>query len=198
MLGVALASFATRPQRGYTNPQTAFRPTPAGPITTRSEVTALSRIITAFRAFWATLTRPDFASRVELLLLPTKEQADLRVLGLLQRDGRLVDFLKEPIEGYADAQIGASVREIHRASSKALGEYLAIEPVIDSEEGHAVTVPADFDPAAIRLTGRVPDAPPFQGVLKHHGWWVRSVKLPAMPVSRDGVPILEPAEVKIE
>ena len=32
---------------------------------------------------------------------------DLRVLAILQRDGRLVDFLRENLDGYSDAQIDA-------------------------------------------------------------------------------------------
>jgi hypothetical protein len=151
----------------------------------------------AFRAFWSILTRPEFASRVEALIYQPRAEADLRVLALLQRDGRLVDFLKEPIDDYSDAQIGASVREIHRGCRKALEEYLAIERVVDSEEGSEITLPPDFDPAGIRLTGHVPDAPPFHGVLKHHGWCVKSVQLPPMLIGRDGTPILAAAEVKI-
>jgi hypothetical protein len=151
----------------------------------------------AVRAFWSILTRPEFASRVEALISQPRADADLRVLALLQRDGRLVDFLKEPIDDYNDAQIGASVREIHRACGKALTEYLAIERVVDSEEGSEVTLAPDYDPAGIRLTGRVPDSPPFKGTLKHHGWCVKSVQLPPMTIGRDGTPILAPAEVKI-
>ena len=131
-------------------------------------------------AFWLTLTDPDFAARVEPLFSRAPTGPDLRVLAVLQRDGRLVDFLEEEIDGYSDAQIGAAVRDIHRGCRKSLHDYLTIEPVIDAAEEERVTIPTDFDPAAIRLVGNVNGSPPFQGVLKHHGWRVRAVHLPAL------------------
>jgi hypothetical protein len=155
------------------------------------------RIKLAFRAFWRVLTHPDFAVRVEPLFSRSPTGPDLRVLAVLQRDGRLVDFLEEDIDPYSDAQIGAAVRDIHRGCRKSLHDYLTIEPIIDATEEQRVTVPRDFDPAAIRLVGNVDGSPPFQGVLKHHGWRVRSVHLPVLPVARDDSSVLSPAEVEI-
>ena len=37
----------------------------------------------------------------------------LSLLAVLQREARLLDFLKEPVEGYSDAQVGAG--GAHRA-----------------------------------------------------------------------------------
>jgi hypothetical protein len=116
---------------------------------------------------------------------------------VLQRDGRLVDFLEEEIDGYSDAQVGAAVRDIHRGCRKSLHDYLTITPIIDAAEEHHVTIPTDFDPAAIRLVGNVNGSPPFQGILKHHGWRVRSVHLPLLPVARDDSSVLSPAEVEL-
>ncbi len=157
----------------------------------------MNRIWLAFRAFWRTLTDADFAARVEPLFSRAPTGPDLRVLAVLQRDGRLVDFLEEDIDAYTDAQIGAAVRDIHRGCRKSLRDYLSIEPVISGAEEEQVSVPADFDPAAIRLVGNVNGAPPFQGILKHHGWRVRSVHLPVLPVARDDSSVLSPAEVEI-
>jgi Domain of unknown function (DUF2760) len=157
----------------------------------------LNRLMLAFRAFWHTLTDPDFAARVEPLFSRVPSGPDLRVLAVLQRDGRLVDFLEEEIDGYSDAQIGAAVRDIHRGCRKSLRDYLTIEPVINAAEEERVSIPTDFDPAAIRLVGNVNGAPPFHGILKHHGWRVRSVHLPLLPVARDDTSVLSPAEVEI-
>ena len=157
----------------------------------------MNRFLLALRAFWFTLTDPDFAARVEPLFSRAPTGPDLRVLAVLQRDGRLVDFLEEEIDGYSDSQIGAAVRDIHRGCRKSLHDYLTIEPVISGAEEERVTVPADFDPAAIRLVGNVNGSPPFQGVLKHHGWRVRAVHLPLLPVARDDSSVLSPAEVEI-
>jgi len=157
----------------------------------------LNRIWLALRTFWRIITEPDFAARVEPLFSKAPTGPDLRVLAVLQRDGRLVDFLEEEIDGYTDAQIGAAVRDIHRGCRKSLRDYLTISPVIDAAEEDRVTIPANFDPAAIRLVGNVNGSPPFEGVLKHHGWRVSSVHLPLLPVARDDSSVLSPAEVEI-
>jgi hypothetical protein len=157
----------------------------------------LNRIGLALRVFWRILTQNDFAARVEPLLSKAPTGPDLRVLAVLQRDGRLVDFLEEEIDGYSDAEVGAAVRDIHRGCRKSLHDYLTISPIIDAAEEAPVTIPADFDPAAIRVVGNVNGSPPFQGVLKHHGWQVRSVHLPVLPVARDNASVLSPAEVEI-
>ena len=157
----------------------------------------MNRLMLALRAFWHTLTDPDFAARVEPLFSRVPSGPDLRVLAVLQRDGRLVDFLEEDIDAYTDSQIGAAVRDIHRGCRKSLHDYLTIEPVINAAEEERVSVPTDFDPAAIRLVGNVNGSPPFHGILKHHGWRVRSVHLPLLPVARDDSSVLSPAEVEI-
>jgi Domain of unknown function (DUF2760) len=155
------------------------------------------RMRVAFRAFWLAITEPDFAARVEPLFSRAPTGPDLRILAVLQRDGRLVDFLEEEIDAYDDEQIGAAVRDIHRGCRKSLHDYLTIEPIIDAAEDQRITVPNDFDPAAVRLVGNVNGSPPFHGVLKHHGWRVRAVHLPVLPVARDDTSILSPAEVEI-
>lgn len=157
----------------------------------------MNRFLLALRTFWRTLTDPDFAARVEPLFSRQPTGPDLRILAVLQRDGRLIDFLEEDIDGYTDAQIGAAVRDIHRGCRKTLRDYLTIEPILGGPEEGRVDVPSDFDPAAIRLIGNVDGSPPFQGVLKHHGWRVRAVHLPVLPVARDDSSVLSPAEVEI-
>ncbi len=158
----------------------------------------MNRLWLALRAFWSTLTEPEFAARVEPLFAPPVASGpDLRVLALLQRDGRLVDFLQEEIDPYTDAQIGAAVRDIHRGCRKALREYLTIEPVLTAAEDSPVAVPANFDPAEIRLTGNVRGTPPFQGVLKHHGWRVKAIQLPVLPGAQQATAVLAPAEVEL-
>ena len=148
-------------------------------------------------ALWKCWTEPDFASRVEGLLSKAPSGPDLRVLAVLQRDGRLVVFLQEDIDPYTDSQVGAAVRDIHRGCRKALRDYLTVSPILAGQEDAEVTIAPDFDPAAIRLTGNVQGSPPFRGVLKHHGWRVESVHLPALPGARDDSSVLAPAEVEI-
>jgi hypothetical protein len=157
----------------------------------------LNRLFLSIRAWWRTLTDREFAQRVDGLFSSVPSGPDLRVLAVLQRDGRLVDFLMEDIDPYTDTQIGAAVRDIHSGCRKALREYLSLEPVMPGQEESAVTVPPGFDPAAVRLTGQVTGNPPFSGRLKHHGWRVKSVQLPALPGSRGDQSIVAPAEVEI-
>ena len=162
----------------------------------REELT-LNRFVLALKAFWNSLTDADFATRVESLFSKAPSGPDLRILAVLQRDGRLVDFLMEDVDGYADAQVGAAVRDIHRGCRKALKDYLSIEPTLPGAEGSPVEVPAGFDPAQIRLSGDIKGSPPFKGVLKHHGWRVKSVHLPSLPGARADAAILAPAEVEV-
>jgi hypothetical protein len=157
----------------------------------------LNRFVIAWKAFWKSLSDTAFAARVEPLFQPASTGPDLRILAVLQRDGRLVDFLQEDIDAYNDGQIGAAVRDIHKGCRKALREYLTVEPILGGEEDSPVTVGPDFDPSEIRLTGNVQGSPPFKGVLKHHGWRVKSAQLPVLPASRSQNSVLAPAEVEI-
>jgi hypothetical protein len=123
------------------------------------------------------------------------EHTALRLLASLQEEGRLVDFLTEEITGYSDEQIGAATRGIHDACAKALRACVTLEPVLAGREDESVTVPANFDPASVRLTGNVHGNPPFTGTLRHGGWRVKSISIPA----RTGLDpkIVAPAEVEI-
>ncbi len=121
----------------------------------------------------------------------------VQVLSLLQKKGRLIDFLQEDIAGYQDSQIGAAVRNIHKGCREAVAEYVTIDPVMKETEGSDITIEEGFDPSVIRLTGNVVGAPPFKGVLRHCGWRVSKTEVPALPKNQD-LSIIEPAEVEME
>jgi hypothetical protein len=74
----------------------------------------------------------------------------LALLALLQREGRLVDFLRESLDGFSDADIGAAARDVHRGCKKVLDQHLTFEPVMPGAEEEKVSVPKGFDPAEIR------------------------------------------------
>jgi hypothetical protein len=159
----------------------------------------------AYRSFGRVLRDPEFAAKVQPLLAPPPPEpavpprpsgAPLRLLALLQREGRLLDFLLEDVRSYPDAQVGAAVRDIHRQCQAALKEHLVLEPVLAQPEGATVEVPAGFDPSAVRLTGNVTGQPPFRGTLQHHGWRVKDLKLAPPPAGQDEF-ILMPAEVEL-
>ncbi|MGE5237561.1 MAG: DUF2760 domain-containing protein [Chloroflexota bacterium] len=118
------------------------------------------------------------------------------ILTLLQKKGRLIDFLQEDLSGYDDRQVGAAVRNIHKGCGEAIAEHVRIAPVMWETEGHDVIVSEGFDPSAIRLTGNVVGSPPFKGVVRHAGWRVVSTRIPPRPLHHD-TSIIEPAEVEI-
>lgn len=145
----------------------------------------------------ALLFRRVFAGPAPVEMPPAKPSgAPLRLLALLQREGRLVDFLLEDVQSLPDDRIGAAVRDIHRKCRQALREHLVLEPVLPQAEGERVTVPAGFDPSAVRLTGNVTGQPPFAGTLQHHGWRVKEIKL-APPAAGQDEFVLTPAEVEL-
>jgi hypothetical protein len=120
----------------------------------------------------------------------------LALLALLQREGRLVDFLREPLDGFSDADIGAAARDVHRGCRKVLEQHLSLEPVMPGAEEAKVAVPKGFDPAEIRLIGEARGEPPFRGTLRHHGWRVVDAKLPALADGVDRL-VIAPAEVEL-
>ncbi len=120
----------------------------------------------------------------------------LRLLALLQAESRLLDFLLEDISNYQDAQIGQAVREIHNKAQSTLKQHLELEPIRSESEGQLVTVPAGFDPSAIRLLGNVTGQPPYNGELQHPGWRVKHLKLSPLPEGQDAF-VLQPAEVQL-
>jgi hypothetical protein len=165
----------------------------------------LDRIRLAMRCEWRALRDPTFKDKVEPLLTPAPPKpeappkpsgAPLRLLALLQREGRLLDFLLEDIQGYSDADIGAAVRNIHRQCQAALKEHLVLQPVLPQPEQSTVEIPPGFDPSAVRLLGNVTGQPPFWGTLQHPGWRVKELKLTPPPEGQDEF-ILMPAEVEL-
>ncbi len=180
-------------------------------------VTVWRRIALAFVAFFAVLFNRDFAQAVNALRAgeapalppppkgeePAAEPAEppwqrgaLHLLAILQRDGRLIDFLQEDLAAYSDADIGGAARAVHEGCRKSLGSYLSLEPVFSEPDGATIVIPSGFDAAAIRLTGNVVGEPPFKGSLKHHGWRAAQVSLPSAPDGQD-LKILAPAEVEL-
>jgi hypothetical protein len=137
-------------------------------------------------------------SRLKEVERPASEAFDraVQMLALLQRDGRLIDFLAEDISAYPDAQLGAAVRTIHETCRQVLDHYVKLEPILNSEEDQPVTVHVGFDPAAIKLIGNVAGEPPIRGVLRHKGWRVKDVNLPSLPQGA-GRMVVAPAEVEL-
>lgn len=128
---------------------------------------------------------------------PPTEASAIQILSILQRQGRLIDFLQEDLSQYEDAQIGAAVRNIHEGCKKALSEYVTLEPIVKQEEGSSITVNTGFNAREIRLTGNITGDPPFKGALRHRGWRVAKIDLPTQTPAQQKERIVAAAEVEV-
>jgi hypothetical protein len=173
-----------------------------------------SRVGLAFVAFFRVLSDGVFAHRVSIARLPapapvTPEpvkpqtkvteadtRAALQLLGLLQREGRLVDFLMDDIAAFSDAEIGAAARVVHAGCKKVVDDRLPLEPVRTEAEGARVHVAVGYDANALRVVGNVKGEPPYDGTLVHKGWRVRAVSLPALSEEHDAK-VIAPAEIEL-
>lgn len=131
------------------------------------------------------------------VMTPVQQHAaGLFILGLLQREGRLLDFLQEDVSSFSDSDVGAAARVVHDGCRKALAQYVPLAPVVTLSEGASIDVPQGFDANRFRLTGNVTGAGPWKGSLKHHGWVATKIALPDVPTTVD-VKVLAPAEVEL-
>jgi len=174
----------------------------------------LNRLLLALTTFWRILVDTRLAAKIaELRSCGTSALADaessepprlkraepnagLQLLGLLQQNGRFIDFLQENVGAYSDAEVGAAARIVHEGCSKALKQHFAIEAVRAEPEGTRVTLQEGFDSSAVRLTGNVVGHPPFTGNLAHRGWRVTEIRLPQVASGHD-LAIVAPAEVEL-
>jgi len=193
---VAVLLFAMRANPDVPLFESTYRLSPAT-ISYSIAAPLVAVLLLAFLVRNATTT-PDAQPAAQASAAPTAPSPApaLRLLSLLQQEGRLIDFLKEDIDAYNDAQIGAAVRSIHAGCRKALSERIELERIFAAEDGSQVTVESGFDPAAVRLTGNVSGTPPFRGTLQHGGWRASKVTLPQSPGETDPT-IVAPAEVEI-
>lgn len=173
----------------------------------------IQRLSIALASLWRALVDPRFAAAVAKLrerepaaLAPVRPEpphlqaaepnAALQLLGLLQQEGRFIDFLQEDVAAYSDAEVGAAARVVHEGCKKTIAQHFTIAAVRGEPEGTRVTLAEGFDPAAVRLTGNVVGQPPFSGSLRHKGWRVAEVRLPQVASGHD-LAILAPAEVEL-
>jgi len=136
------------------------------------------------------------ATEQALQLKDTSPDAALQLLTLLQQDARFIDFVKEDLSAYSDADIGAAARVVHEGSKKTLDTYFTLESVRSEEEETRISLPEGFNASEVRLTGNVVGEAPFNGTLVHKGWKVSETKLPKIAEGHDTT-IVAPAEVEL-
>ena len=181
----------------------------------------MSRIGLAFRAFFGVLGNAESATAVETALTgggpkpaaitekpkapepppkPKPEQnSAITLLSALQREARFIDFLKESLDSFSDAQVGAVCRDVHRDAGSVIQRFFDVQP-LDSQhgEGENVDLGTDYDPALYRLSGAVADGEQVQGTLQHHGWKATQCELPKWTGTDTALMVVSPAELEIQ
>ncbi|HEY7116760.1 MAG TPA: DUF2760 domain-containing protein [Tepidisphaeraceae bacterium] len=178
----------------------------------------MGRLMLAIKVFFRILRDGAFAEQAERLLAgtaaavapttsvarptvaaaaPAARNDAVTLLAVLQREARLIDFLKEDIAPYADAQVGAAVRDVHRDAAAALERMFALRPVMDQAEDSEVTIPPAPDAARMRLVGNLGAQAPSRGRLRHGGWQATRAELPQFTGSVEAARIVAPAEVEV-
>src|SRR4051812_2727040 len=95
---------------------------------------------------WSILINSELAANVDTALnernvaasKPAKTEppperihaSGLVLLGALQREGRLIDFLGQDVAGFSDEEVGAAARVVHVGCSKVLTQFFEFEPAV--------------------------------------------------------------------
>ena len=175
-------------------------------------------ISTAFRAFFVALGSGEKSRRIADILdgktpetpviaeekpapapavkKDSRRHEALTLLAAFQREARFLDFLQEDLTSYADAQIGAAARDIHRQCGEVVARMFAPAPLVAAEENAAIPLPEKIDPAVYNLTG-TSASPPTRGTLIHHGWRATKCDIPQWSGTSENAEILAPAEVEV-
>ncbi|MBV9772278.1 MAG: DUF2760 domain-containing protein [Bryobacterales bacterium] len=175
----------------------------------------MSRIVLAFRSFFAILFSGKLPADIaqefgfsQKKAAPAAKPAPpppaakpsdgaLQMLGILQRDARLIDFMMEDISAYSDDQVGAAVRNLHEQCRESLNRYLRFTPVIDGVEGSFTKLDSN-DPSSVKLLGNVPaNGKAAGGLLRHKGWKAEKIDLPPL-APNSNTSVVAPAEIEIE
>ena len=131
-----------------------------------------------------------------IVLKEATPDAALQLLGLLQKEARFIDFIKEDVTAYSDADIGVAARVVHEGCNKTINEYFTLKAVRSDQEGSKVTLQKGFDAAKVRLTGNIVGEAPFTGTLIHKGWQVSDIRLPKLTEGHNAS-IVAAAEVEL-
>ncbi len=139
----------------------------------KPEIQVVEKIVVVERIVQAPAPEP-------VVLKQATPDAALQLLGLLQKEARFIDFIKENVSAFTDAEIGAAARVVHQGCNKALNEHFTLAPVSQDSEGSRITLNKGFDAVSFRLTGNIIGEAPFTGTLIHKGWQVTDLRLPKL------------------
>lgn len=166
------------------------QPVPAAPVVKpEPEIKIVEKIVEVEKIVQAPAPEP-------VILKEATPDAALQLLSLLQKEARFIDFIKEDVSVFSDADIGAAARVVHQGCSKVIKEHFTLAPVSQDQEGSRVTLNKGFDAASFRLTGNIVGEAPFTGTLVHKGWQVTDLRLPKLTEGHNAR-IIAAAEVEL-
>lgn len=125
----------------------------------------------------------------------TRSEA-LTLLAALQREGRLVDFLREDLAGATDAQIGAVARDLQRDCRAAVERFFAMAPLSDQAEGSRIELPAGYDAAQYHVLGAGDGNAGLSGIILHPGWRATKCDVPTYTGPESGHLVIAPCEIE--
>jgi len=166
------------------------------------------RLCIAVRAFLKAFKQPEEGKRfleptsqasataAPSTAISSSDHSHLRLLGFMQESSRLIDFLKEDLSSFDDAQIGAAARKVHEECAKCLEEIVTLRPLMEEPEGTTITVPQGYDTVKIKVTGKIKGHPPYTGTLVHKGWKAHKRSLPKQ-TGEFITEVICPAEIEV-
>lgn len=182
---ILLLSMVISLARGRNKAPVQAQPQPAP----EPEVKVVEKIVEVEKVVQAPAPEP-------VVLKEATPDAALQLLGMLQKEARFIDFIKENVSAYSDADVGAAARVVHEGCNKVINEHFVLDHVRLEQEGSKVTLEKGFDAATVRLTGNIVGQAPFTGTLVHKGWQVTDMKLPKLTEGHNAK-IIAAAEVEL-
>ena len=141
-------------------------------------------------------TEPAKAKTVSASIPGARNEA-LSLLAVLQRDARLLDFLKGSLADFSDAEVAAAARPLHKEAAAVIERIFGVVPLCEVPAGTPVEIPAGYEPAQYRLLGNVPEeGESLHGVLVHSGWKAVRADVPAWNGRPEAAIVVAPIEVE--
>lgn len=170
---------------------------------------------TALKAFFAALGNREKSERIERALSgpaaieatpevpaapsaspappkPTRDSA-VTLLAALQREARLIDLIREDLNQYSDAQVGAAARPCLQQCAAVLERALTIKPLVEASEGEIVEVGPSPSPTRYQWIG---EGTATTGKLVHHGWQATKVELPTWSGDPEDARVIAAAQIQ--
>ncbi len=127
---------------------------------------------------------------------PVNNNAAKQLLKILQKQGRLLDFLTQNIDQFNDKEVANAAKVVHRGCNRALKKHCIIKAIYDTNENTNITLNPNFDRSKVNLTGNHHIKSPIKGILIHKGWQIESLSLPTL-TEKANPDILQPAEIEV-